>query len=110
MTLAMKTFKILPVVTALLLVVLMTSCGPSYVGGRVDYGPRYRPYYGYRPYGYYRPAPPVIVTRPPVVVRRPRYVVPRYKNYDRRYSSPNARSGAPSYRNNGGAYRSRGPR
>ena len=49
----MKAIKLLPILTASLLVVLMTSCGPAYVntGG---YGPGYygaRPYYGYG-YGY----------------------------------------------------------
>ncbi|NDU93265.1 hypothetical protein [Spirosoma terrae] len=100
----MKTIKLLPGLTAVLLVVLMASCGPSYVSTGVGYAPR--PYYGYgygyRPYGgYYRP-----YYRPPVVVR-PQVVRPRYYSSPR-YNSPNARSGY----NNGyrGGSRSRGPR
>lgn len=102
----MKTIKIIPLLTAFLIVVLLASCGPGYMNGGVNYGSR--PYgYGYnnsyysRPYGYYRR--PVIV-RPPVVVR-PRYYTsaPRYNN--------NGSSARRSYNNgysNGG--RSRGPR
>jgi hypothetical protein len=105
----MKTIKLVPLLTAGLLIVLMASCGPSYVSTGVGYAPR--PYYGYgynsygyaRPYGYYRP--PVIVTRPNVIVR------PRYNAAPRYYNSPNARSG---FGGNSGGYRGgsrgRGPR
>lgn len=99
----MKTIKLLPLLTAGLLVVLMTSCGPAYVSTGVGYGPR--PYYGNpygygyaRPYGYYRP---------PVIVRpAPRYYAPAPRYYG---GSPNARRGygGGSY---GGGGRSRGPR
>jgi len=77
----MKTIKLIPLVSALMLTVVLVSCGPSYVGVGTSPGYGYGPgYYGgaYRaPYGYYR--------RPPVIVQRRTYVVPRY-------SSPNARS------------------
>ena len=114
----MKTIKLMPLLTAGLLVVLLTSCGPSYVGvGAVPnygYGPGYyapRPYYnynyGYRPYGYgYR--------RPPVIVQRRTYVVPQSRYNSRPSYSPNARSGRydnGGYRSNGSSSsRSRGPR
>jgi hypothetical protein len=96
----MKTIKIMPWLTAVLMVVLLASCGPSYVGVGTPppppgyYGPRYG--YGYRPY-----------YRPPVIVQRRTYVVPRYNN--RPYYAPNARAGGYG----GGGYRggrSRGPR
>ena len=98
----MKTLKLLPLLTAGLLVVLMASCGPAYVGTGGGYGGGYygaRPYYGYgygaRPYGYYRP--PVIV--------RPRYYAPAPRYYGG--GSPNARGG---YGGGYGGGRSRGPR
>ena len=112
----MKTTKWMALLSAGLLVVLLASCGPSYVGVRTapnygygyGYGPGYYGY-GYGPYGYYR--------RPPVIVQRRTYVVPRYRNYNNAPSySPNARSGrynkGGAYRNNGSANsgRSRGPR
>lgn len=113
----MKTGKLMPLLTAGLLVVLLASCGPSYVGVGTapsygyGYGPGYyapRPYsnYGYRPYGYgYR--------RPPVIVQRRNYVVPQSRYSNRSYA-PNARSGAYNnrgYRSNGPSTgRSRGPR
>lgn len=118
MHLTMKTRQLMPLLTAGLLVVLLTSCGPSYVGVRTapdyryGYGPGYyapRPYYnyGYRPYGYgYR--------RPPVVVQRRTYVVPRSRYNSRPSYTPNARSGGYNnggYRSNGSSNgRSRGPR
>ncbi len=104
----MKTIKLMPLLTAGMLVVLLASCGPSYVNTGVGYGPRPyygpQPYaynnYGYRPYGYSRR--PVIV-RPPVVVRQRYYApAPRYRN-----NSPNARSG---YGRSYGGGRARGPR
>ena len=114
----MKTTRLMPLLTAGLLVVLLMSCGPSYVGvGTVPnygYGPGYyapRPYYnynyGYRPYGYgYR--------RPPVIVQRRTYVIPRSRYNGRPSYTPNARSGGYNtggYRSNGpGNSRSRGPR
>lgn len=112
----MKTIRLIPLLTAGLLVVILTSCGPSYVGvgttPNYGYGPGYyapRPYYnyGYRPYGYaYR--------RPPVIVQRRTYVVPRSGYNNRPSYSPNARSGRydnGGYRSNGsGNGRSRGPR
>lgn len=104
MNLTMKTIKLMPLLTAGLLVVMLASCGPSYVGVRTSpYGYGYygaRPYYnyGYRPYNYYR--------RPPVIVQRRTYVVPRSRSYTRPNYSPNARSGNGSYGNG----RSRGPR
>jgi hypothetical protein len=122
MHLTMKTIKLMPLLTAGLLVVLLTSCGPSYVG--VGTAPSYygygrpgfyapRPYYGYgyspyRAYGYG-------YSRPPVIVQRRTYVVPQYRYNNRPYYAPNARAGGynngGSYRNNGqGAGRSRGPR
>ncbi|MFD2573978.1 hypothetical protein ACFSUS_25300 [Spirosoma soli] len=105
----MKTIKLMPLLTAALLIVLLASCGPGYVGVNTGpaYGPGYygpRPYYGYgyRPYPYYR--------RPPVIVQRRTYIVPRNRYYSRPSYSPNARAGG--YGN--GAYRgggrSRGPR
>ncbi len=96
----MKTIKWMPLLTAGLLVILLTSCGPGYVSTGVNYGPR--PYYGYaQPYGYYRR--PVVV-RPPVVVRQRYYApAPRYYN-----------NGSNARRSYGGNYssgrRSRGPR
>ena len=116
MRLMMKTIRLMPLLTAGLLVVLLTSCGPSYVGVRTapnyGYGRGYyapRPYYnyGYRPYGYgYQ--------RPPVIVQRRTYVAPRYQNNSRPSYTPNARSGRydnGGYRSNGpGNSRSRGPR
>lgn len=109
----------MPLLTAGLLVLLLTSCGPSYVG--VGTAPNYgygrqgyyapRPYYnyGYRPNGYgygYR--------RPPVIVQRRTYVVPRSRYNSRPSYAPNARSGGYNnggYRSNGpGNSRSRGPR
>lgn len=104
----MKTIKLMPLLTVAMLAVLLTSCGPSYVGVGANPGPYYGygpgyygPRYGYAPYGYYR--------RPPVIVQRRTYVVPRGRYYNSRPSySPNARS------NNGGGYnggsRSYGPR
>ncbi|WP_460977022.1 hypothetical protein [Spirosoma knui] len=106
----MKTIKLMPLLTAVLLVMVMASCGPSYVGVGTTpppppgyYGPR--PYYGYSygPRPYYR--------RPPVIVQRRTYVVPRYSpRYNNRPSyNPNARAGGyGNYRGNNG--RSRGPR
>ncbi|WP_223860264.1 hypothetical protein [Spirosoma validum] len=107
----MKTIKLMPLLTAAMLVVLLASCGPAYVSTGAGYGPGYygaRPYgynygYGYRPYGYYRP--PVIVNRPPVVVR-PRYYSPSPRNYGG--GAPRARGGYGGGYNGGG--RSRGPR
>lgn len=115
----MKTTKWVALLSAGLLVVLLASCGPSYVGVRTapnygyGYGPGYygaRPYYGYNygPYGYYR--------RPPVIVQQRTYVTPRYRNYNNGPSyTPNGRSGRYNnggYRSNGSASngRSRGPR
>ena len=109
----MKTIKLMPLLTAGLLVVILTSCGPSYVGvgtGGYGYGrPGYygaRPYYGYgSPYGY---------QRPPVIVQRRTYVTPQYRYNSRPSYSPNARSGGygngGGYRSYGGGGRSRGPR
>ncbi|WP_198045051.1 hypothetical protein [Spirosoma montaniterrae] len=107
----MKTMRWIPLLSAVVLIILLSSCGRSYVGVGTAPGPYYgpgfygpRPYYGYRhaPYGFYR--------RPPVIVQRRTYVVPR----NRFYNSPNARSynGAPRsygprYNGNSGA---RGPR
>lgn len=110
----MKTIRLMPLLTAGLLVILLAGCGPSYVGVGTGpaYGPGYygpRPYYnyGYRPYGYYGyRRPPVIVAPPPVIVQRPRY----YSPAPRYYNSPNARGnyGGGGYGGSGG--RSRGPR
>ena len=102
----MKTIKLVPFLAAALMVVLVASCGPAYVGTGAGYGGYYnRPYsygYGYRPYGYYRP--PVVVA-PPVVVR-PRYYSPAPRYYG---GNPNARGsfGGGGF---GGGARSRGPR
>jgi hypothetical protein len=114
----MKAIKLMPLLMAGLLAIVLTSCGPSYVGVGTNpgygYGPGYygaRPYYGYgyaRPYGYG-------YSRPPVIVQRRTYVVPQYR-YNNRSYSPNARSGGGyggngGYRSNGGGGgRSRGPR
>lgn len=114
----MKTIKLMPLLTAGLLVILLTSCGPSYVGVRTapnyGYGPGYyapRPYYnnyGYRPYAGYG------YRRPPVIVQRRTYIVPRNNNSNRPTYTPNARSGRydnGGYRSNGSTNsRSRGPR
>jgi len=111
----MKTTRLMSLMTAGLLVVLLMSCGPSYVGVNTtpNYGygrPGYyapRPYYnyGYRPYAY---------RRPPVIVQRRTYVVPRLRYNSRPSYTPNARSGRYNnggYRNNGSSGgRSRGPR
>jgi hypothetical protein len=101
----MKTLKIMPLLMATLMVVLLASCGPSYVGvnTRPGYGYYGRPYYnnyGYynRPYGYYRP--PVIVQRRTYITPAPRYNAPR--SY-----APNGRVGGGF---NGGGRSSRGPR
>ncbi|QMW02134.1 hypothetical protein [Spirosoma foliorum] len=106
----MKTIKLLPLLTAGLLVVLMTSCGPAYVSTGVGYGPR--PYYGYgyNPYGYgYGYARPYGYYRPPVVVRpAPRYYSPAPRYYGG--GSPNARRGYGGGGGFGGGGRSRGPR
>lgn len=107
----MKAIKLMPLLTAGLLVVLLASCGPAYVNTGVGYnrpygygygGYGYNPYgYGYsRPYGYYRP---------PVVVR-PRYYSPAPRVYGGG-GSPNARGGfRGGYNGSGGGGRSRGPR
>jgi hypothetical protein len=103
----MKTIKVMPWLMASLLVVLLASCGPSYVSTGVGYGPRPYPYYGYnynygyRPYGYYRP---------PVVVA-PRVVRPRYYSYGPG-SVPRSYRGNPGARMGGGygGGRTRGPR
>lgn len=112
MNLTMKAIKLMPLLTAGLLVVLLTSCGPSYVGvstapgygyGRPGY---YAPHpyygYGYSPYNAYG------YGRPPVIVQRRTYVVPQtqYRYNNRPSYSPNARAG--SY-DNGGGFRSNGP-
>ncbi|WP_080237590.1 hypothetical protein [Spirosoma rigui] len=113
----MKTIKLMPLLTAGLLVVLLASCGPSYVGVRTapnyGYGYGYGPgYYGARPYyNYgYRPG----YGRPPVIVQRRTYVVPQTRYRSNPSYSPNARSGRydnGGYRSNGpGNGRSRGPR
>ncbi|RYC68281.1 hypothetical protein [Spirosoma sordidisoli] len=111
----MNTIKPMPLLTALMLVVVMASCGPSYVGVRTAPAPAYG--YGYGPYYGVRPYPPGYYRRPPVIVQRRTYVVPRGRYYNSRPSySPNARSnngyrGNNGYRSNGNAYgRSRGPR
>ena len=108
----MKALKFASLLTliALLLTLMMVSCGPAYVNTGVGYGPRpYYGYNGYRPYGYgYGYRRPVVVA-PPVVVR-PRY----YNPAPRYYNSPNARGGGygGGYRSGGGGggSRSRGPR
>lgn len=99
----MKFMKAMPWLMALMIAVVMTSCGPSYVGVRTapnyGYGPGYygvRPYYG----GYYRN--PYRYYRAPVIVRNRTYVVPR--------TNPNARSYNNSGNYNGGGNRSYGPR
>ncbi|WP_461098890.1 hypothetical protein [Spirosoma luteolum] len=107
----MKTIKKqMPWLMAGLMIVLLASCGPSYVG--VGTGPAYGGYYGPRPYygpsyGYgYRP-----YYRPPVVVQRRTYIVPSRPSYNNRPSyAPNARSGynGGGRRGGGGGYR--GPR
>ena len=111
MHLTMKAIKLMPLLMAGLLAILLTSCGPSYVGvgtgpgyGGYGYGPGYygaRPYYGYgyrAPYGY---------GRPPVIVQRRTYVVPQYRyNNGAPGYAPNARSGG-GY-GGGGGYRSYG--
>ena len=104
----MKTIKLMPLIAAGLLVVLMTSCGPSYVrtgvgyggyGARPAYGYGYSPYNNYaRPY-YRRP----VIVRPPVVVRQ------RYYTPAPRYNGGSARRGYSGGSYNGGG-RSRGPR
>lgn len=110
----MRTLKFASILTllALLLTLLMVSCGPSYVSTGVGYGPR--PYYGYgypygyyRPYGYYGYRPPVVVA-PPVIVR-PRYYAPT----PRVYGAPGARGGFGGGNLGGGRFGSpgsRGPR
>lgn len=113
----MKTIKLMPLLTAGLLVLLLTSCGPSYVGVGTAPGYGYgrpgyygaRPYYnyGYRPHGYgYQ--------RPPVIVQRRTYVVPQSRYNSRPSYTPNARSGRydnGGYRSNGSSSgHSRGPR
>ena len=111
----MKTIKLMPLLTAGLLVVLLTSCGPSYVGVGTapSYGYGYGPgYYGARPYSNYgyRPA----YRRPPVIVQRRTYVVPQTRYRSAPSYTPNARAGRydnGGYRSNGpGNGRSRGPR
>jgi hypothetical protein len=109
----MKTLKLMPLLMATLMVVLLASCGPSYVGvnSRPAYGyygrpnPYYGGYGGYgyynRPYGYYRP--PVVVQRRTYITPAPRYNAPR--NY-----APNGRIGGGGRFNGGGGGRSRGPR
>ncbi len=107
----MKTMRWMPLLSAVVLMVILSSCGPSYVGVRTApnpyYGPGFygpRPFYGYRhaPYGFYR--------RPPVIIDRRTYVVPR----NRYNNSPNARSYNGGYRSYGPRYNgnsgSRGPR
>jgi hypothetical protein len=99
----MKTIKLMPLLTAGLLVVLLTSCGPSYVGVGTAPGYGYGPgYYGARPYyNYgYRPA-----YRRPVIVQRRTYVVPQSRYRGKPSYTPNARAG----RYNNGGYRSNGP-
>lgn len=106
----MKTIKRMPILVASLLVILLASCGPSYVGVGTAPGYGYygaRPYYGYN-YGYR----PYAYRRPPVIVQRRTYVVPRGRYYSRPSYTPNARSGRydnGGYRSNGNG-RSRGPR
>lgn len=84
---------------ALMLGLVLVSCGPSYVGVNAGYGPHYRyhdprPYRYYRPGyfrpGYYRPGPPVIVAPPPRVYYRrpPHYYRPVPPAYGRRYGNP----------------------
>ena len=116
----MKTIKLMFLLTAGLLAVILTSCGPSYVGVRTGppaygYGPGYhapRPYYnyGYRPYGNGGYG----YGRPPVIVQRRTYVVPQNRYNNRPSYTPNARSGRydnGGYRSNGqGNGHSRGPR
>ena len=90
----MKLKPIKQMLTALLLGLVLVSCGPAYVGVNGGYGPRYgyndRPngYYS-RPNGYYR-RPPVIVTPPPRVYYRNQYrnYRPAPPAYGRRYSNP----------------------
>lgn len=94
----MKTIKRMPLLTAGLLVMLMASCAPAYVG--VGSGPAYGGYYGPRPYYNYNYG----YRRPPVIVQRRTYVVPRTRYNSRPSYSPNARSG----RYNNGGYRSNG--
>lgn len=110
----MKTMKFIPMLMVGLLVVLLTSCGPSYVGVGSGY-PYGRPYYGYNygygyPYSYGPPAYGYRYRRPPVIVQRRTYVNPPrvYNNGRGNYApAPNARMG-----NGNGNYggRSRGPR
>ncbi len=109
----MKTIKRMPILVASLLVILLASCGPSYVG--VGTAPSYPPgYYGARPYyGYNYGYRPYAYRRPPVIVQRRTYVVPRGRSYSRPSYTPNARSGRydnGGYRSNNGNGRSRGPR
>ncbi len=102
----MKLVKTMPWLMTLLVAVVMTSCGPSYVGVRTapnyGYGPGYygaQPYYG----GYYRN--PYRSYRAPVIVRNRTYVVPR-----RTYTNPNARSYNNSRSNTQGGSRGYSPR
>ncbi|OIN57975.1 hypothetical protein [Arsenicibacter rosenii] len=90
----MKTLKASALLVGLVLTLILSSCGPSYVGVRTGYGPNYGPAYGYGP-GYYRPRR-VIVTPPPRVV---------YRSYPRYY-----RSAPPAYGRHYDGGRSRGPR
>ena len=101
----MKTIKIMPLLTAFLIVVLMASCGPGYVSTGVNYGPRpyYGSSYGYSPYGYARPYG---YSRPPVVVR-PRYYNPAPRYYNNGSNARRSYGGNYGY---GGGGRSRGPR
>ncbi|WP_375444542.1 hypothetical protein [uncultured Fibrella sp.] len=88
----MKTIKMsVPLVG--LLVLLMASCGPSYLNTGVGYGQR--PYYGNRGYVYSQPR---VIVAPPVVVRPPYYGG---------YANRNARGG---YGGSYGGGRSRGRR
>jgi len=101
----MKATRMIPFLAAILMVISLASCGPTYVNGRSGYYGT-RPYYGYgaRPYnGYYGGS---YYRRPPVVVQRRTYVVPQ-RSYARP-SVPNARSGYGGFRGSSG--RSRGPR
>lgn len=110
----MKTNRFLSIVTALLLTVMLSSCGPSFVGVRT--GPHFGPgpwvgagawggpgVWGPRPF--WGPRPWVGINRPPVIINRHFYGSPRY-GYNRSFGTPYGRGGYGGY----GGSRSYGPR
>lgn len=118
----MKTNRMLQVLTALLMVFLLSSCGPSVIGFRTGPHFSHSPWVGggawggpgvWGPRPFWGPRPWAGFHRPPVIINRHFHGVPRYGYQNRSYNNPygSYRGGYGGYGNSGPGYGgSRGPR